>query len=71
MSELPLPTMPQLFNGAAGLSLVPAPLQGSFNPQSVNYQWGYGVVAILLAVGTYWFVSRLTNSPYGRTLRAI
>jgi branched-chain amino acid transport system permease protein len=60
-----------LFNGAAGLSLIPAPLQGSFNPQSVNYQWGYGVVAILLAVATYWFVSRLTNSPYGRTLRAM
>jgi branched-chain amino acid transport system permease protein len=59
-----------LFNGAAGLSLVPAPLQGSFNPQSAGYQWMYGAVAILLALAVYWFVSRITNSPYGRTLRA-
>ena len=32
-----------LFNGAAGLSLVPSPLQNSFNPQSTGYQWGYGI----------------------------
>jgi branched-chain amino acid transport system permease protein len=60
-----------LFNGAAGLSLVPAPLETTLNPLSANYQWGYGVVAVLLALGTYWFVTRLTNSPYGRTLRAM
>ena len=59
-----------LFNGAAGLSLVPSPIQGSFNPQSAGYQWVYGAVAILLAFAVYWFVSRITNSPYGRTLRA-
>jgi branched-chain amino acid transport system permease protein len=60
-----------LFNGAAGLSLVPSPLQGSFNPQSAGYQWVYGAVAILLAIGTYLFVTRVTESPYGRTLRAM
>jgi branched-chain amino acid transport system permease protein len=60
-----------LFNGAAGLSLVPAPLQSSIDPQSVNYQWGYGIAAILLALATYWFVTRITNSPYGRTMRAM
>jgi branched-chain amino acid transport system permease protein len=60
-----------LFNGAAGLSLVPSPLQGSFNPLSSGYQWAYGVVAILLAIGTYLFVTRVTESPYGRTLRAM
>jgi branched-chain amino acid transport system permease protein len=59
-----------LFNGAAGLSLVPSPLQGSFDPQSAGYQWAYGAVAILLAFAVYWFVSRITNSPYGRTQRA-
>ncbi|HEY5427620.1 MAG TPA: branched-chain amino acid ABC transporter ATP-binding protein/permease [Solirubrobacteraceae bacterium] len=59
-----------LFNGAAGLSLVPSPLQSAANPQSAGYQWVYGIVAILVALGTYWFVTRLTNSPYGRTLRA-
>ncbi|HEY3728795.1 MAG TPA: branched-chain amino acid ABC transporter ATP-binding protein/permease [Solirubrobacteraceae bacterium] len=60
-----------LFNGAAGLSLVPSPLQSHFNPQGATYQWGYGIAAILLALGTYWFVQRLTNSPFGRTQRAV
>jgi branched-chain amino acid transport system permease protein len=60
-----------LVNGAAGLSLVPAPLQNAFDPQSANYQWGYGIVAILLALLVYGFVTRLTNSPYGRTQRAV
>ena len=60
-----------LFNGAAGLSLVPSPLQGSFNPQSSGYQWAYAAVAILLALATYLFVNRITESPYGRALRAM
>jgi branched-chain amino acid transport system permease protein len=60
-----------LFNGAAGLSLVPSPLQSHLNPQSGSYQWGYGIAALLLALGTYWFVQRLTQSPFGRTLRAM
>jgi branched-chain amino acid transport system permease protein len=60
-----------LFNGAAGLSLVPSPLQGSFNPQSAGYQWAYGAAALLVAFGVYLFVNRITESPYGRTLRAM
>ena len=58
-------------NGAAGLSLVPSPLQGSINPLSEGYQWGYAGVAVLLALLTYLFVARITKSPYGRTLRAM
>jgi branched-chain amino acid transport system permease protein len=49
---------------------VPSPLQSVANPQSAGYQWVYGVVAILVALAVYWFVSRITNSPYGRTQRA-
>src|SRR5579884_941161 len=60
-----------LVNGAAGLSLVPAPLQDAINPQGVNYQWGYGIVALVLAFLTYRFVVRMTESPYGRSLRAM
>jgi branched-chain amino acid transport system ATP-binding protein/branched-chain amino acid transport system permease protein len=60
-----------LVNGAAGLSLVPSPLQSHFNPQGATYQWGYGIVAILLALATYWFCQRITNSPFGRTQRAV
>src|SRR6516165_4607160 len=60
-----------LVNGAAGLSLVPSPLQDVINPQSVGYQWGYGIVALLLAFAVYRFVRRITESPYGRSLRAM
>jgi branched-chain amino acid transport system permease protein len=60
-----------LVNGAAGLSLVPSPVQDLINPQSVNYQWGYGIVALLLAFVTYRFVCRITESPWGRSLRAM
>jgi len=60
-----------LFNGAAGLSLVPSPLQSHFNPQGAEYQWGYAAVAILLTLATYWFVQRITNAPFGRSLRAM
>jgi branched-chain amino acid transport system permease protein len=60
-----------LLNGAAGLSLVPAPLQNAVDPQSVGYQWGYAIIAIVLAIATYAFVTRITDSPYGRTLRAM
>jgi ABC-type branched-subunit amino acid transport system ATPase component len=59
-------------NGAAGLSLVPSPLQSSsINPYSSGYQWAYGAVAIVLALLVYLFAQRITRSPYGRTLRAM
>jgi branched-chain amino acid transport system permease protein len=60
-----------LVNGAAGLSLVPSPLLSAFSSQSSGYQWGYGAVALALALGAYFLVTRLTNSPYGRSLRAM
>ena len=58
-------------NGAAGLSLVPAPLQGEYNPQSQGYQWVYAAAALTLAAGAYLLVRRVTESPYGRSLRAM
>jgi branched-chain amino acid transport system permease protein len=61
----------RLLNGAAGLSLVPSPLQGEYNPQSTGYQWVYSAGALLLAVGAYLLVTRVTESPYGRSLRAM
>nr|MBW4030182.1 branched-chain amino acid ABC transporter permease [Acidobacteriota bacterium] len=60
-----------LFNGAAGISLVPAPFQSHFNPQSLGYQFSYGIVSILLTIGVYFLVTRITESPYGRSLRAM
>jgi branched-chain amino acid transport system permease protein len=58
-------------NGDAGLALVPAPLGGTFDPLSSVYQWGYAGVAIVLAALVYLFINRITESPYGRTLRAM
>jgi len=58
-------------NGDAGLSLIPQPLQGEYNPQSSGYQWTLTAVAIVLCAVVYWFVRRITASPYGRSLRAM
>jgi branched-chain amino acid transport system permease protein len=60
-----------LLNGDAGLSIIPAPLQGEFNPQSVSYQWGFTAGALVLSFLVYLFLQRITKSPYGRTLRAM
>ena len=60
-----------LFNGSAGLSLVPAPLQSSLDPQGEGYQWAYATGALVLAAGAFWLVRRVTESPYGRSLRAM
>src|ERR1039458_2277414 len=62
---------PALLNGDAGLSLIPAPLQGEFNPQSAGYEWGFAAVGLALALGVYLFLRRITESPYGRSLRAM
>ena len=60
-------------NGDAGLSLIPTPLRGDnmFSVQSLGYEWGFTVGAIALGVCVFWFVGRLTESPYGRSLRAM
>jgi branched-chain amino acid transport system permease protein len=60
-----------LFNGDAGLSLIPQPLQGRYNPATASYQWVFAAVAIILCLGVYLFVRRITESPYGRSLRAM
>jgi branched-chain amino acid transport system permease protein len=60
-----------LFNGDAGLSLIPQPLQGVFNPQASAYQWAFTAVALAGCLLTYLLVRRITESPYGRTLRAM
>jgi branched-chain amino acid transport system ATP-binding protein/branched-chain amino acid transport system permease protein len=60
-----------ILNGAAGLSLVPSPLQGEYNPQAAGYQWIYAAGALLAAAGAFLLVRRVTESPYGRSLRAM
>jgi branched-chain amino acid transport system permease protein len=71
MANLLVTNYRPLLNGSAGLSLVPAPLQDSYDPQSAGYQWGYAAGAVVLALVVYLLLTRLTESPYGRTLRAM
>ena len=60
-----------LFNGAAGISIVPAPFSHYWNPQGLTYQFVYGGVAVVLTVLVYFLLRRVTESPYGRSLRAM
>jgi branched-chain amino acid transport system permease protein len=71
MANLLVTNYRPFLNGSAGLSLVPAPLQDTLDPQSANYQWAYAAVALVLAAATFWFLRRITESPYGRSLRAM
>ena len=60
-----------LFNGPAGLALIPQPLSNLVNPASINYQWLYVGITAAFCVVVYVFVHRVTSSPIGRALRAI
>ena len=60
-----------LFNGDAGISIVPAPFQSFWDPQGLGYQFAYGAVAVVLTVFVYYLLKRITESPYGRSLRAM
>ena len=71
MANLLVTNYRSALNGSAGVSLVPAPLQGEYNPQSQGYQWLYAAVTLVLVAGVYLLVRRVTESPYGRSLRAM
>ena len=42
-----------------------------FSVQSAGYQWAFSAGAILVCAGIYLFLRHITESPYGRTLRAM
>jgi len=60
-------------NGDAGLSLIPTPLRGSnmFSVEPVGYQWQFAAGTIVLCALVYLLLRRITESPYGRSLRAM
>jgi branched-chain amino acid transport system permease protein len=61
-----------LLNGDAGTALVPAPLQSQPLASTSNaYQWGFVAGSVVLAAVVFWFVRHITQSPYGRSLRAM
>jgi branched-chain amino acid transport system permease protein len=60
-----------LLNGPAGLALIPHPLASTLGLAPIDYAWFYvGLVAVSCAL-CYVVVHRITNSPYGRMLRAM
>jgi branched-chain amino acid transport system permease protein len=62
-----------LVGGDAGLALVPHPLVWLFgnNAQSVGYNLAYAIGTAVLAALCLVVVHRITESPYGRRLRAL
>jgi len=61
----------KFLNGAAGLALVPAPLSDQFDPNSNGYQFFYVGLTAVCVVVVLVLSSRLVDSPYGRSLRAM
>jgi branched-chain amino acid transport system permease protein len=62
---------PRLFNGAAGISLIPKPLADWLGVDLITYQWYYvGFVAVVCLIA-YFVVHRITHSPLGRAMRAM
>jgi branched-chain amino acid transport system permease protein len=58
-------------NGAAGLALVPKPLQDQVDVQADYYPYLLiGLTAACVAL-IWWVSARIVNSPYGRSLRAM
>lgn len=60
-----------IFNGQAGLSLVPHPLGPQLGLDLVGYDWFYVGLTAVVCMMTYAVVRLLTRSPFGRTLRAV
>ena len=62
-----------VLNGDAGLSLIPTPLRGNnmFSVEPLSYQWQFAAGTIVLCVLVYVLLRRITESPYGRSLRAM
>lgn len=58
-------------NGAAGLSNVPQPLQDQINPASDTYAYLYVGLTAVCVVLVWMVASRIVNSPFGRSLRAM
>ncbi len=60
-----------LFNGADGLYNVPEPLAGFFKLTTNAFVPFFAMVTGVVALIMWWVMSRITNAPLGRTLRAI
>jgi branched-chain amino acid transport system permease protein len=71
MATLIASSAANLVNGPAGLSAVPQPLADQLGLDPVTYDWVYVGWAGFLALLSFLVVRGITNSPLGRTLRAM
>jgi branched-chain amino acid transport system permease protein len=60
-----------LFNGQAGLSLVPQPLAGTLRLSAGAYSWVYVAFIAIVCLVSYVIMHRLMASPLGRAIRAV
>ncbi len=60
-----------ILNGAAGLALVPQPLDQQIDPATSTYQYMYVGLTFLCVLLVWLVASRIVDSPFGRTLRAM
>jgi len=57
-------------NGTNGLSLVPPPFKWFSHAGTTDSIWGYAALCVIPVILTYFVVYRITESPWGRALRA-
>lgn len=60
-----------LFDGPDGLSTVPMPMAGGLHLGVNSFLIFFALVMVVIAALAWLFMSRITRSPLGRTLRAI
>ena len=60
-----------LFNGPAGLSLIPQPLSSTLNLSLVGYRWFYVGLTAVICLIVYVPVWLITSAPLGRSFRAV
>lgn len=60
----------RIFNGAAGLQGIPAPLQSGLHVSATGYSYVFMGICAVWCAGAYLFTQRITKSPLGRAFRS-
>jgi branched-chain amino acid transport system permease protein len=71
MATLIALSTPSLVNGPAGLATIPQPLYDQLGLTPLEYEWAFAIFAGVVTVLIFLFVRGITDSPLGRTLRAM
>jgi branched-chain amino acid transport system permease protein len=71
MALLTVSAVIPLFNGEAGLSLVPQPLAGTLRLSAAAYAWIYVAFVAIVCLISYVVIRRVMASPLGRAVRAV